>query len=126
MAPKSDRLLVGEIQLSPSDSAAADMGTKSRKSKHRLSDMLKKTEKAEMWIMCVRRSLPCRTSEPEFEADILVVSRTFRSSARRLELPSYLYRVPNRSARVCLRWEGGGLQLSVGETNPSELGIYIV
>lgn len=51
MAPKPDRLLVDESPLSPSDGKAVEIELKNRKSKHRLSDMLKKTEKAEMWIV---------------------------------------------------------------------------
>jgi hypothetical protein len=51
MAPKANRLLVDETQLSVGESAVVEAGTKSRKSKHRLSDMLKKPEKAEYWIV---------------------------------------------------------------------------
>lgn len=53
MAPKSDRLLLDETRLSPAGSAIEEAENKGKKSKqkHRLSDMLKKTEKAELWIV---------------------------------------------------------------------------
>jgi hypothetical protein len=57
MAPKPDRQLLDETLMSPSDGKAIEIELKNKKSKHRLSDMLKRTEKAEMWIVSVFYSI---------------------------------------------------------------------
>jgi hypothetical protein len=51
MAPKPNRLLVSENQLSPAEGEKIEALVKQKKSLRRLSDILKGSEHPDLWVM---------------------------------------------------------------------------
>lgn len=51
MVPRPNRLLVSETQIPPDQAKMIEDVIRNKKSRHRLSDMLKKQDQLEYWIM---------------------------------------------------------------------------